>query len=134
MTLSTGQKGCVSGGIGERIRGREHSRQSDCNKRMFTQKTPRTGTSYMFIRVITNMYVYNHIRTFICIYIHICFVNTHKNLEKQEYIPKQRDRGIITVRHQKKKRGLGKPQVVRVVRKSEGAERFFYYQNYQNIS
>jgi len=88
----------------------------------------------MFIRVITNMYVYNHIRTFICIYIHICFVNTHKNLEKQEYIPKQRERGIITVRHQKKKRGLGKPQVVRVVRKSEGAERFFYYQNYQNIS
>ena len=45
------------------LRGRERSRQSDCNKRVFAQKTPRT--SHMFIRVSTNLYVYNHIRTFI---------------------------------------------------------------------
>ena len=62
----------------------------------------------------------------------MCVVNTHKNLEKQEHIPKQRERGIMTVRQKKKKREI--PQVVRGVRKSEGAERFFYYQNHQNIS
>jgi len=28
------------------------------------------------------------------------------NLEKQEYIPKQRERGVITVRQKKKKRGI----------------------------
>ena len=53
----------------------------------------------------------------------MCVVNTHENLEKQEHIPKQRERGIITVRQKKKKRGI--PQAVREVRKSEGAERFF---------
>ena len=62
----------------------------------------------------------------------MCVVNTHKNLEKQEHIPKQRERGIMTVRQKKKKREI--PQVVRGVRKSEGAERFFYYQIFQNIS
>jgi hypothetical protein len=36
------------------------------------------------------------------------------------------------VSQKKKKRGI--TQVVRGVRKSEGAERFFYYQNHQNIS
>ena len=54
------------------------------------------------------------------------------NLEKQEYIPKQRESGVITVRQKKKKRGI--PQVVRGVKKSEGAERFFYYKNHQNTS
>jgi len=72
---------------------------------------------------LTNMYVYNHICTFICISIHICVVNTHKNLEKQEHIPKQREKGIIIVRQKNKKRGI--PQVVRGLEKERERRGFF---------